>query len=139
MSAAPLRKPRPASAAPTTKSQPRPRPGAHARPHLSAVTAPEQARSLAPFAWACILIIVGALATMLAITTAMSAGAYERRDLKIEIAQLHQQRATLVSELEANSSPTYLAEAAQGLGMEPYTTMGFVSLGDGTMLGQGEK
>jgi hypothetical protein len=138
MSAAPLRRPRVASApaAPRT-AQPRTRSGQEGRPHLRAVTAPEHARSLAPFAWLCVLIIMGALASVLAITTAMSEGAYERRDLKIEIAQLHQQRAALVSELEANSSPTYLAEAASGLGMEPATTLGFVSIADGAVLEQG--
>lgn len=138
MSAAPLRKPRTASAVPTRAAQPRERGASQDRRHLRAVSAPEQARSLAPFAWTCVLIIIAALATVLAITTAMSEGAYERRDLKIEIAQLHQQRASLVSALEANSSPTYLAEAAQELGMEPATTLGFVSLTDRAVLEQGE-
>ncbi|GIG54282.1 hypothetical protein [Demequina activiva] len=138
MSAAPLRRPRTSTAVPTRATQPRERGTSQDRRHLRAVSAPEQARSLAPFAWTCVLIIMAALASVLAITTAMSEGAYERRDLKIEIAQLHQQRAALVSELEANSSPTYLAEAARGLGMEPHTTLGFVSLTDQAVLKQGE-
>ena len=135
MSAAPMRRPRTATASATPQRQR----SAQTRPHLSAVAAPEQARSLAPFAIACVLLILGALTAVLLINTAMSEGAYERRDLKIEIAQLHQQRASLVSELEANSSPTHLANAASGLGMEPADSLGFVSLDGAAVLEQGAK
>ncbi|MFV0633236.1 hypothetical protein [Demequina sp.] len=131
MSAAPLRRPTPAVPV-------QPRKAAATRPHLAAVAAPEQARSLVPFAWTCLLIVVGALTAVLLINTTMSQGAYERRALKIEIAQLHQQRASLVSELEANSSPTHLAAAASALGMELADTRGFISLTDGAVLQQGK-
>lgn len=116
------------------RSLPGARPVIDSRPHLRAVAAPEQARSLAPFAWTCILIIVGALVGVLLLNTTMAEGAYERRDLKIEIANLHQERSQLITELEANSSASRLAEAAAALGMEKSQTQGFVSLREGSVL-----
>lgn len=115
-------------------SLPGARPVIDSRPHLRAVAAPEQARSLAPFAWTCILIIVGALVGVLLLNTTMAEGAYERRDLKIEIANLHQERSRLIGELEANSSASRLAEAATAMGMEKSQTQGFVSLSEGSVL-----
>lgn len=110
------------------------RPVRNSRPHLRAVAAPEQARSLAPFAWTCILIIVSALVGVLLLNTTMAEGAYERRDLKIEIANLHQERSRLIGELEANQSASRLAEAATAMGMEKSKTQGFVSLSEGSVL-----
>jgi hypothetical protein len=126
MSAAPLRQQRPAS----RPASPEPR----RREHLRAVSAPAQARSLVPFTFACLAIILGSLVAVLIINTSMAKGAYERRDLKIEIADLHQQRATLLSELEGYSSPQLLANKAVALGMEPAPKLGFVSLESGTVL-----
>lgn len=115
------------------RSLPGARPVTDSRPHLRAVAAPEQARSLAPFAWTCLLIIVGALVAVLLLNTTMAQGAYERRDLKIEIANLHQERSRLISELEANSSASRLADAATAMGMEKAQTQGFVSLKDASV------
>ena len=122
MSAAPARQHRSAPfARPATAPAPR-------RDHLRAVAAPEHSRSLVPLTWASVSIIIGALAAVLLLNTAMAEGAYERRDLKIEIAQLHQQRAALITELEANSSPHLLAKNAAALGMVHARAMGFISL-----------
>ncbi|WP_062203124.1 hypothetical protein [Demequina salsinemoris] len=115
----------------------------HARPeseqpsraaHLRAVAAPEQARSIVPFAMLCVAIIVAALASVLFINIAMTEGAYERRDLKIEIAQLAQERDDLVSELEASSAAPMLAQRASELGMQSADSLGFVSLEQGVVL-----
>lgn len=115
------------------RSLPGARPVPDSRPHLRAVAAPEQARSLAPFAWTCILIIIAALIAVLLLNTTMAEGAYERRDLKIEIANLHQERSRLISELEANASASRLADAATAMGMEKAQTQGFVSLKDASV------
>jgi uncharacterized membrane protein len=101
------------------------------------VSAPQQARSLVPFTWVCIGIVVAALAAVLLINTTMASGAYERRDMKIEIAELHQQRATLISTLEANSAPQHLSGTAVELGMVPAGTLGFVSLENSLVLESG--
>ncbi|WP_152649891.1 hypothetical protein [Demequina globuliformis] len=137
MSAAPLRQSRPVSASQPSRSR-----GASSAPaprrHLHAVAAPEQARSLAPLAIACVAIVLAALASVLLINTQMTQGAFERRDLKIEIASLHQQQAALVSELESFSAPNYLASAAEELGMVPASASGFISIEDSTVLHQGD-
>ena len=153
MSAAPLRHPRPipqpsrtspsrpsvGRAQPTPRRQPNGRPTPGQGRHLHAVQAPEQARSLVPFAWTCALIVIGALSAVLLLNTSMAKGAYERRDLKIEIANLHEQRATLVTQLELESSPHQLGESARALGMVPAGTFGFISLEDGIVIESGSK
>ncbi|WP_062377390.1 hypothetical protein [Demequina pelophila] len=134
MSAAPLRQQRPyvRGAARTAAAEAE-------RPRLAPVQAPEQARSFMPFVWLCLAIVVGALASVLIINTTMAQGAYERRDLKIEIAGLHKQGAAAMEALEASASPTNLARRAQSLGMAPAGVLGFVSLSDGIVLESGEK
>jgi len=102
--------------------------------HLRAVAAPEQSRSLVPFAWLCALIVIGALASVLLINTSMAGGAYERRSLKIEIADLHNQRAALATELQRNAAPEGLARQAEALGMLPATVLGFVSLSESVVI-----
>ena len=162
MSAAPARHPRPIaptpgprpavrpqrsgqpqrSSQPHRSSQPQrraPQGAPGRRDHLRAVAAPEQARSLVPFAWTCALIIIGALTAVLFINTSMARGAYERRDLKIEIAALHEQKATLVTKLEQKSSPDELGADARGLGMLPADRFGFISLADTLVIESGSK
>ncbi|MCR6711247.1 MAG: hypothetical protein NVV57_00530 [Demequina sp.] len=149
MSAAPARHPRPIQPAPhgprpSTRTQPqrRAQPQRQSQPqrrapqerHLRAVAAPEQARSLVPFAWTCALIIVGALTAVLFINTSMARGAYERRDIKIEIANLHEQKASLVTQLEQKSAPDQLGGDARELGMQPAARFGFISLADSLVI-----
>jgi len=128
------------SAAPARQARPIPRTqptrGARSAPqrHLRAVAAPEQSRSLVPFAWLCALIVVGALGAVLLINTSMAGGAYERRSLKIEIADLHAQRAAVATELERNAGPEVLADHATALGMRPASVLGFVSLSDSVVI-----
>jgi len=123
-SAAPLRRPTP------TREAPR-------REHLRPVPAPEHERTLAPFAWLCVMIVVAALGAVLALNTSMAKGAYQSRDLKIEIADLHQQRATALTKLEANAAPGALALQAQSLGMVPADHIGFITLATGHILEAG--
>ncbi len=122
--AAPLRRPSPAREVPR-------------RPYLSPVAAPQHERTLAPFAWLCVMIVIAALGAVLALNTLMAEGAYASRDLKIEIADLHQQRATALTQLEANSAPGALAQQAQALGMVPAGRIGFITLATGQVLEAG--
>ncbi|MDN4476182.1 hypothetical protein QQX09_09985 [Demequina sp. SYSU T00192] len=116
-----------------------PRPEAAPRRHLRAVAAPETARSLVPFAIACVGVVLAALAAVLLINTTMAEGAYERRDLKIQIRDLHVQQAALQETLDTNASPEELARRASVLGMAPASALGFVSLSDGIVLETGKK
>lgn len=135
MSAAPLRQQRTYRARPV-QGAPAPVPGD--RRHLRPVQAPEQARSLMPFAILCVAVVVGALAAVLLINTTMAQGAYERRDLRIEIAALHKESAASLEILEENASPATLASRASALGMAPAEALGFVSLSDGIVLETGK-
>jgi len=103
------------------------------------VAAPEQARSLVPFAWLCALIVISALGAVLLVNTSMAGGAYQRRDLKIEIANLHEQRAALVTKLEQKSAPERLGYDARVLGMRPAKQFGFISLADTVVIESGSK
>ena len=141
MSAAPVRHPRPIpQPSRTNPGRPGPNRQPNARPnpaqgrHLRAVQAPEQARSLVPFAWTCALIVIGALSAVLLLNTSMASGAYERRDLKIEIANLHEQKASLVTQLEQKSAPDQLRGDARELGMQPAARFGFISLADSLVI-----
>ncbi|WP_430867024.1 hypothetical protein [Demequina aurantiaca] len=135
MSAAPLRQQRPSARPSDPRGKPAQAP--RRREHLRAVAAPEQMRSMVPFAWVCVSIVLAAMASVLLLNTTMASGAYERRDLKIEIADLHQERSTLVTTLESNSSPQFLAKSAADMGMVPAETLGFVSLEEGVVLESG--
>ncbi|WP_062384713.1 hypothetical protein [Demequina iriomotensis] len=130
MSAAPLRQQRPASA---------PRTSPTARPNLRPVAAPERGRSLLPFVSLCVGVVVLALGSVLFINTTMAEGAYERRDLKIQIAELHVEQQALLETLDANAAPESLAARAGALGMAPASALGFVSLSDGIVLENGKK
>ena len=133
MSAAPLRQ---------TRASARPRPAARPvteRPQLRPVRAPEPSRTLMPFMWLCVGIVVAALAVVLLINTTMAEGAYERRDLKIEIANLHQEAETVRTQLEANASPANLAARAAALGMAPAEVTGTMSLSKSIVTDFGEK
>ena len=107
------------------------------REHLRPVPSPQHERTLAPFAWLCVLIVLGALGAVLALNTSMAEGAYRSRDLTIQIADLHQQRATALTKLESNAAPGALALQAQTLGMVPADHIGFVTLATGQVLQAG--
>lgn len=128
MSAAPLRT--------TTRAVPR-QSQPERRPHLAAVPAPQRGRSIAPFAGLCIAMVLAALGAVLVLNTMMAEGSYHSRDLKIDIARLHQERAAALTQLEANAAPGALASKAQELGMVPAPSIGFISLQNDEVLRAG--
>ena len=133
MSAAPARL-RPAAPGGRPLTRPAPSAAPPRRDHLRAVGTPAQSRSLAPFAALCISVIVGALASVLLLNTAMAGGSYHAQEMRQQIADAHQQRATLLTELESASAPGDLAAAASELGMVPAPHIGFISLAAATVL-----
>ncbi len=130
MSAAPLRSnARPGAAPPAVRQQ--------RASHLRAVTAPHHSRTIVPFAWLCVGIVLAALSTVLVLNTTMAEGSYLARELSIDIAQLHQQRAAILIQLEANAAPEALAQRATELGMQPAGRIGFITLESGKVLQEG--
>lgn len=115
-------------------------PGASAGPrrHLEAVGAPDRARSFMPFTVLCVAVILVALGAVLLINTTMAEGAYERRDLKREIATLGLEAERLSQTIEANGAPESLAKHAEKLGMAPATALGSVSLSEQMVLENGK-
>lgn len=135
-------RPRPARRVPTPRpaTPPSSAPAAPARrPGLSAHAAPEHSRSLVPFVAMCVAIVVGSLVAVLLLNTSMAKGAYETRDLRNELSYLEDQRSELRAALEEHASPQALAHAAAELGMVPATHVGFVTIGDGTVLAPGAR
>lgn len=128
--------PRPISQAPS--QAPKSLPRIKAVPQLEAVAAPRHARSIAPFAWSVVLIVVLAFASVLVLNTTMAEGAYDIRELKIEIRDLHQERAAALTQLEENAAPYALAAQAQALGMVPAQRVGAVSLADALVVAAGQ-
>jgi len=131
MSAAPLRQP--VRTEPTRATPARPMRGEPTR-HLRAVATPEHRRSIGPFAVLCVSIVLAALATVLLLNTEMARGSYEAVVMRRDINDLHQQRASLLTTLEAASAPEGLADSATALGMVPAQRLGFVFLEGGSVL-----
>lgn len=127
-----------ARSAPSTRSA-APARGAMPRvAHLAPVAAPSRQASLLPFVLLCVGLIVGALVAVLLLNTAMTSQAYERQDLRLEQIDLADQRAALLTALDAQAAPQHLAAAARALGMRPATEVGFISLTDGTVVQPGD-
>ena len=89
--------------------------------------------SIIPFVVLCVAIVVAALVSVLLLNTTMAAGAYQARDLKIQSANLLEQRAALLTQLDANAAPQNLADKAAALGMAPAVEVGYISLKDGSV------
>lgn len=98
----------------------------------------QTAGSVIPFVVLCVLVVVIALVSVLLLNTSMVKGAYDAHDLSIEISDLEQRRAELLTEIDAQAAPQQLADRAAELGMVPVTTVGFVSLADGTVVTAGD-
>lgn len=131
MSAAPLRQS--TATRPVRLAEPAPR----RRDHLRAVSAPEPGRSLVPFAALCVSIILAAMVSVLLLNITMSRGAWEANSMRTEISRAQQERAALLTQLEAMSNPAGLAASAEALGMVPAAQLGFVSLGSQSVLNSG--
>lgn len=123
------------AAAAAPRRAPSPAPAPPPRPRLRVVRAPAQARTRVPFVLTCIATLAAALLGALLLNTSMAQGAYERYELQTRLAQSAQAQQEMRSHLEELSAPAALATAAQGLGMVPSVTGGYLRLADGAVLG----
>jgi hypothetical protein len=117
--------PRPARPAPVTRPTPR----------LLLVRAPAQTRTRVPFVVACMAILAMALLAALLLNTTMARGAYEQRDLDLELARLASSQQDLSAALDQRASPAELAASARALGMVQARSTGWLRLADGTVQG----
>lgn len=105
-------------------------------PRLRIVRAPARPRTRAPFIMLCVSVLVGALLGALFLNTSMASTAYEIHDRQIALARLSERHQELSQALEVAASPAVLAQRARAGGMVPAGAPAFVSLSDGTIIGE---
>lgn len=115
-----------------------PRPVRGSAPHLQPVSAPARSRSVVPFVVLCVTVILAALVSVLVLNISMAARAYEIKDLESTVSSLADQRAELLTTLDAMAAPQRLADTARALGMVEASEVGFISLSDGTITPPGK-
>jgi hypothetical protein len=111
-------------------------PEAAPRPALHVVAPPRRRSARVAFIITCGVLLVGGMAAALALNIAMAEDAFEKHTLEQEMADLAEQRAIIVENLNQHLAPAALAEAAQAEGMVPGTHITYIRLSDGTTIGQ---
>lgn len=120
--------PRPVRTSPDTVPQ---------RPSLRAVSASEvrKARPKLAYAVATVGTLVSVVAAQLVLSVALSQGAYELSSLRQQQRELGWKEASLSEQLDALTSPQYVAANAQALGMVINQSPAYLSLSTGAVLG----
>lgn len=109
------------------------------RPRLEVVHAPAPQRSLAPFLFVCVAVLLGALVAALMLNTAMAVASYRIHDTQVELNQLTELGDELAEQAEVLNSPASLESKATTLGMVPPEETLYVSVSSGTILGASEE
>jgi hypothetical protein len=125
MSAMPMRLPR---RAPAPETLP--------RPTLHVAEPPRRRSGRVAFIVTCGILLVGGMAAALTLNIAMAEDAFESHKLERELADLAEQRAIIVENLNQHLAPAALAEAARAEGMVPGTQITYIRLSDGTTIGR---
>lgn len=73
---------------------------------------------------------------MLVLNTIISQGAFRQNELEISLIKLAEREERLVRDLQYAESPREVERAARRLGMVPAASPVFLSLSDGTVLGE---
>jgi len=81
------------------------------------------------------LILVGALVSVLVLNTTMAGGSYEQRELQSQLSELAQREQALLAQLDQEASPETLAARAEALGMVQDSTPAFIRLADSKVIG----
>lgn len=87
----------------------------------------------------CLLVVLGAFASVLLLNTARAEGSYIQSRLAAEATTLHDQKVTLEAELANLQSAESLAESARKLKMVPSTSTASLRLSDGAITGVASK
>lgn len=87
---------------------------------------------------ACLLLLLSGFLAVLVLNTTMAKGAFVLTDLRSTSDELADTATALQHAVDAQSAPAELAKRALGLGMVPATSVAFLSLSDGTVLGVAE-
>ena len=114
-----------------------PRPAAR-RTTLRAVPAAIGRTRSGLFAMVCMGLLASGLVTLLMLNTQLAQGAFTLHDLQVSSGTLTDQEHELTRALDAERNPAALAKRAIELGMVPATSMAFIRLEDGVILGTAE-
>ena len=90
------------------------------------------------FATICMVVLAVGLLTLLMLNTQLAQGAFTLHDLQVSSGTLTDQEHELTRALDAERNPAALAKRAIELGMVPATSMAFIRLEDGVILGTAE-
>ncbi len=90
------------------------------------------------FAAMCMALLTLGLLTLLMLNAQLAQGSFTLHDLQTTSGTLSDQEHELTRALDAERNPGALARRALGMGMVPATSMAFIRLDDGTILGVAE-
>lgn len=109
---------------------------AKAHPKLSVVERPQSTVSVLGFALMILALVIAGLAIVMVVTTSVAQQSRELAKLTTQSTELGYQAASLTTELQQRSSAPSLALQASRLGMAPNPYPAFISLKDGSVLGE---
>lgn len=87
------------------------------------------------FAALCLVLLAAGLVALLMFNTALAQGTFQLRDLQSTSGTLTDTQEQLTQGVDDLRSPSSLAGKAQALGMVPATSMAFIRLSDGALIG----
>ena len=90
------------------------------------------------FAAICMMLLTVGLLTLLLLNTQLAQGSFTLHDLQVASGTLSDQEHELTRALDAERNPGALAKRALDMGMVPATSMAFIRLEDGAILGVAE-
>ncbi|MCI7551080.1 MAG: hypothetical protein PUK40_05660 [Actinomycetaceae bacterium] len=101
-------------------------------PNLRVVTSPAPSRGLFFVIGLCIAIFFTALVMCFSLNTLMVKGAYDVKEIKLELSGVQAREETLMGQVVELSTPVQLAKSASDLGMVPAESLSHIDLEAGT-------
>ncbi len=107
-------------------------------PGLQVVPTPAPARGFFGTVLLCALLFIGALGVAFHLNTLMVQGAYELKNIRVELNEVAAREATLTKDVIAVSTPDQLRTSAERIGMVPATEMAHLDIETGVISGHEE-
>lgn len=118
--------------------RPSPDPRTRHRRGLRVVPAAIESSRNGTFALLCITLLVGGLLVLLLLNTQLAQGSFALHELADRSGTLTDEEHELTRALDAERNPAALADKAIQLGMVPASSMAFIRLSDGAIIGVAE-
>lgn len=107
-------------------------------PGLSVVPTPAPARGFWGAVVLCVILLVASLSVAFHLNTRMVQGAYEIKNISVELNEVAAREATLTKDVIAVSTPNQLRARAEGLGLVPAAAALHVNLETGVITAPGK-